>query len=186
MLKKGNVYDGALEYMEKRYGEEFSYIGPWGSTGTPRDQHPILVSAKSLPGKEILVVIYSSGDEETYKDNFMDFYYETRTVEYLTEIANRFFDNPEVTVSIPRASSTEGISPSTGFDEYIIYKNHLIHADITADTIDESAAVDFLKELKERGLHYSLSIIKLSTNDSYSGRYLEGYKDVYFERRTIE
>ncbi len=46
MSKRVNVYDGALEYMEKRYGEEFTYVSSWGSTGTPENQHPILVSAK--------------------------------------------------------------------------------------------------------------------------------------------
>ncbi len=132
------------------------------------------------------MVIYNDGEGETYRDNFMDFYYEAQTREYLTETAGKYFDNPRIVVRIPRVPSAEGISPSTEFNEYITYKNNLVHAEITSETIDKEDAVDFLKELKDLGLRFSLSIKALSAGESYSGRYLEGYEEVYFERRKTE
>ena len=59
------TFDGALEYMEQRYGEKFTYVKTHGSFMS-YTHRGIMVSCESLPGKEIYVSIIRKDVEERY------------------------------------------------------------------------------------------------------------------------
>ena len=81
----------ALTYMEKKYGEKFSYIGPHGSTNGSKTSS-ILVSCESLPGKEILVTYTRlDGGGFEFHDNYMAYYFEDDVRDLLEETAEKIY-----------------------------------------------------------------------------------------------
>ncbi|CDX04957.1 Prokaryotic membrane lipoprotein lipid attachment site profile [Desulfitobacterium hafniense] len=181
--EKQNINDAALEYMEQKYGEKFEYVRPWGSSYTTPGRRQILVSCASLPNKEILVVISGDKKTESYSDNYMDLFYESQVSEYIKQVADKHFGNFAVEISIIRSPTAKGISPTTGFDEYILNENHIVDANIIIKTSDEETVREFLAELKKLGVHFSLGITITSTNERFTAQYFHDSKDVFLQRR---
>ena len=180
-----NINSAALGYMEQKYGEKFEYVGPWGSSYTTPGMRQILVSCASLPGKEILLVISGDGKSESYSDNYMDFFYESQTSDYIAKIADKHFNDFTVEVSIIRSPTADGVLPTTGFEDYIANENHVVDASITISDTNEDAVRGFLNELKELGVHFSLSITITSANEGYTAQYFNDSDNVLLERRTL-
>ena len=179
--KKGGVNAGALAYMEEKYGEPFEYVKAWASS-TPQKRQ-ILVSCESMPGKEVLVVIDIAGKVESYRDNYMDFYFELQTKDYLSQIANKYFEDFLVIVSVVRAPSGEGISLDTEFEEYIKSGNRPVSANIVIDDTNKDTMLEFLNELKILEIRFTISIDITSVNEGYTARYFQGYNEIYLVRR---
>ena len=109
----------ALTYMEKKYGEKFSYIGPTGSTNGG-DTSSILVSCSSLPGAEILVrFTRQSTGEFQFLDNFMAFYYQQDVCDLLKDIATEIYGKCKISYSVIRGPLPDYINKDTTFQEYI-------------------------------------------------------------------
>ena len=66
-----NTNDYALSYLSEKYGQTFSYLGPWGDSmsGT----RSFLASCEALPGQRILVQVENFRDEgsRTVRDNYL-------------------------------------------------------------------------------------------------------------------
>ena len=180
-----SVNDAALAHLAQKYGKTFDYIAPWGSSYSTPGMRQILVSCDALPDREILVVITDSGDDTSYSDNYMDFLYESETLRYIKQVADRFFDDASVAINIIRAPSADGISPTTAFQDYLLNKCQIIDAEIVADHSNEAAVRAFLAELIRMGVHFSLDIDIPSNNDCYTAQFFHGDSDLFLERRVL-
>ena len=177
------INNEALEYLKQKYNDEFEYVSPWGSSYTTPGMRQIIVECGSLPGKEILVVINGNGVSTVYRDNFMDFFYEARTSDFVKKAAQRFFDNFSVTINIIRAPSAVGVSPSTGFEDYILNKGQIIDAHIVVNKSNEKTLQEFLNDLVRLGVHFSFDVDIVSNNECYTAQFFYSDSEVFLERR---
>ena len=185
MGKPRSINDGVLAYMEHKYNDKLEYVSAWGSSFTSPGVRQILVSSDALQVKEILVVIKGEGKEETYRDNYMDWYFKTQTSEYISQVANKYFNESTVSISIAAAPSAEGITFETDFDEYIRNADRFTHANIDIEVADEDVVREFLDELKNLDFYFSFSIDVLSTNEGYTAQYFYGDDVIHINRRTL-
>lgn len=183
MNNQQNINDAALAYMGQKYGEKFEYISPWGSSYTTPGKRQILVSCGSLPGKEILIVIKDDGEAESYSDNYMDFYYEIQTSDYIKQVASNYFTDFTIEISIRRTPSSDGVSREMGFDDYIRDKNNFVSGNIDINDSDRETVQAFINELKELGVHFSFGIDIISVDEGYTAQYFNSDDDVYLNRR---
>ena len=180
-----NINSDATAHLEQKYGKNFEYLAPWGSSYTTPGMRQILVTSDSMPDREILVVVTDNDDSVSYRDNYMDFFYEAEILNYINQIADCHFKEHTVNINIIRTPSAEGISPATEFNDYILNKNQIIDAEIIADRSDDQAIRSFLADLIRRGVHFSLDIDIPSSNDCYTAQYFYGDHDVFLERRAL-
>lgn len=171
--------------MEQKYDEKFEYVKSWGSSYTTPGKRKILVSCDSLLGKEILVVINSNGKDESYSDNYMDFYYESQTSNYINQIARNYFEDFTVKINIASTPSSEGVSPKIEFNDYIHNENHFVSAHIDINNSDKDTVQKFLDELKRLGVHFSFGINILSTNEVCTAQYFNSDININFESSVL-
>ena len=186
-----DVNDGALEYMEQRYGEKFTYVRSHGSFMSYTDRG-IMVSCESLPGKEIYVSISKKDGEERYYDNYMEYYFARQVEDYIVGVAKNYFDDVSFEVSFSAVPIDPAIDLTTTFEEYILNRRSAIsgHMDIndSSEEIGESSEEivrEFLEELKELGVHFAFGINILSTKTGYITRYFRDSEDIYIRRREL-
>lgn len=182
--KRVNINDAALAYMEEKYGEEFEYVAPWGVGYIAPKSRQILVSCASLPDEQILVVVSGDGDSETYRDNYMDYYFEGKTREYISDIAGKYFTSHEVEVEISYAPAPEGITLDTSFDDYICDTGSITYASLDIPSTDEDTIIRFAEDLMERGVYFAFSITILDTNEGINVHFTDRSDGVALERRT--
>ena len=180
-----SINSDVLVHLEQKYGKKFEYLAPWGSSYTTPGMRQILVSCDSLPGREILIVITGTDDAVTYRDNYMDFLYESRTLDFIKQVADCYFKEYTIEINIIRTPSADGISPATVFSDYILNKDQIIDAEIVVDHSNEKTVRAFLADLIVRGVHFALDIDIPSNNDCYTAQFFYGDQDVFLERRAL-
>jgi len=172
----------AVKYMENKYGEKFESIRSTGSHLTPANQRRELVSCESLPGKNILVVITSEGGVDTYADNYMEYYFESQTADYLDQIACVYFDDATIRVQLSGIPKPDNVTLSTTFNDYITSSDHVLWAHLTVVSCDESDVRAFANALRLEGIHFWIRIKSLSETEGYLITYLNGDDDINIER----
>ena len=161
----------ALTYMEKKYGEKFSYIGPTGSTNGG-DTSSILVSCEAIPDAEILVTFtrLNTGNFQ-FHDNYMAFYYQQNVRDLLKKITQNIYGESKVSYSVFRAPLPDYLNKDTTFQEYIeadavpIYAVFVVGSGASIETKDEDIQKLCIK-LNENHL-YIEGQIYYASNDSY-------------------
>jgi hypothetical protein len=182
--KGRTINDGALEHLKEKYGEEFTYLKAWGSIKTAGVRQ-ILVSCESMPGKEILVVINNNDRPATYHDNYMDYFYEAQTREFIRDVAAGFFDGFSVTIRRIFSPSVRGITQDTVFDDYIRHDGNTIDSYIVVNDSDEDTIMAFYEELKVQGLHFYVRIDIPSAKKGFTGAYYHSSTDIMLTRRVL-
>lgn len=116
---KPSTNELALAYMEEKYGETFTYYGPWGDSMTGTRQ--ILVTCDSLPEQTIVVQIENFRDEgnSIYRDNFLAVKYRKETVEYFEKLANEYFDKTRVVYEVALGGQSVEMSAEAALEEYL-------------------------------------------------------------------
>ena len=176
--------DRALEYLEQKYGEKFEYDSTFG-TGTvfsTPDKRKIFVTCKSLPEKRILVAISGKGKKETYSDNYMEYFYEKKTADYLSKAAEEYLKDITVESNFPAFPSEEGIVPETSFEDYILLTTVSVIISVNDSDSDKDKVFEFVNALKRQGVHFELDIKIINTNEAYLAYYFKGYDDVNFSQ----
>ena len=178
-MKAQSHIPGALAHMEEKYGEKFEYVSAHGSSYTTPGYRQIMVSCESFPGEEILVVINEKEKKAKYSDNYMEYYFRPQVIEFVNEVASKYFDefnyknNPPMKIPV-----TYEVTPSTSFDEYIT-----IHGSFRIIESSEEIVIEFLNELISIGIHFSFSISVESINDGYIVSYYRNSTELYCKRR---
>ena len=177
-----SITDGALKYMEEKYGEKFEYIKAHGaymsmtSTG-------MMVSCESFPGKEIYVHIQLDGKERTYRDNYMEYYFAGQVNDLIVGIAKDYFDDVSFEVSILTTYSNVVMDLTTTFEEYLANSRYFISGHMDVGEATEETMREFAAELVRRGFHFSIGIDIPSANEGYSIYYFSEDKEFTFYRR---
>jgi hypothetical protein len=174
--------DGALAYMEEKYGEKFTFIKSEVGMSFSNTRY-VYVSCESLPGKEIVVtVVREKGNIETYRDKYMNVYFEDSVDEYISSIANNYFDEFTYRFAIMGTSVLTTYLGMT-FDEYLKKEPHYIFGRVKIEDTSEETVYEFVYELKRLGFHLSLTIDILSGNIQYVARYHRDYDDIEIIKR---
>ncbi|MCL2158150.1 MAG: hypothetical protein FWH48_01950 [Oscillospiraceae bacterium] len=177
-----DVNDGALEYMEQRYGEKFTYIKAHGSFMSYTDRG-IMVSCESFPGKEIYVSIVKDGDEEKYYDNYMEYYFAGQVEDYIVDIAKNYFDDVSFEMSISTFRASSKLNLMTTFEEYMDSRNYFVSGHMDVGETTEETMHEFAAELVRRKMYFSIGIDIPSINEAYSIYYYNENDEIEFYRR---
>ena len=180
---KYNVNEDVLAYLEQRYGEKFTYVKSTGP-GMSLTGRAILVSCESFPGEEIYVSITREGEEEVYRDNYMDYYFAGQVSEMIAGIAKDYFDDVSFKVTISDIQSSSAMDLTTTFEEYFTRENYFVRGNMDVGAASEETMREFAAELLRRGIQFSIGIDVPSVNEGYSIRYYnEEDEEIYFRRR---
>lgn len=109
-----NANDLALLHMQEKYGEEFTYLAPWGNSMTGTRE--FLASCKSLPGQPVLVRIENfKTANPIYSDNYWEEYFKDDTIDYFQRISSEVFGDAIIHYEPSRLSVTDMLVPGTDF-----------------------------------------------------------------------
>lgn len=108
----------ALNYMEEKYGETFTYAAPCGNSlsGT----RELLVTCNSFPDRQILVQIENfKSDNRIYRDNYLAVKYESETLEFFRSCASDFYEKCNVFYEAPTQVQSEKLTAESNFDAFL-------------------------------------------------------------------
>ena len=175
---KDNVYT----YMEKKYGEKFTYVRAAGPSMSFTSSGVIL-SCESMPGRDIYALTVKDGKTKKYYDNYMDHYFAGQVEEYIDDIAKDYFDDAKFTTSITEIQSKATMDLTTTFDVYIFYEKRFLIGHIDIGESDEEAMREFANELVRRGFHFFININVPSVDEGYLALYTSSNEELKFRRR---
>ena len=110
------------EYLENKYGEEFTYLEQYEHDSTTRSSAKWYFSSESFPDKKILITATLGREEGTviYHDNYLSYYYEDQTFEALSEAVKEVYGDCRVTTPVNYKDVLPAeYSKNTSFSEYI-------------------------------------------------------------------
>ena len=112
-----NINDRALLHMQEKYGEEFTYLSPWGNRMTGNRE--FLASCNSLPGQPVLVRIENyKSDTPVFGDNYWTEYFKQETIDYFQEVANEVFSESIIHYQTNKSNVTDALGVGTVFEDY--------------------------------------------------------------------
>ena len=176
-----DINEGALEYMEQRYGETFKFVGAHGLFYS-KNSRSIMVSCASFPGKEIRVDIIKDGKNEKYRDNYMRYYFADQVNEFILNIAKEYFDDVTFRISIFASTIDSSIDFETTFEEYI-HNKYSVYGHMEIGESNEDTIREFADELVRRGIKFTIGINIPSTGEGYDIQYLNDFDEIDFYRR---
>jgi hypothetical protein len=109
----------AIAHLEEKYGVEFEYVSPWGSTYAQGGVTKMVVVSESLPGEEIMVSVIPEGDGYIVRDNYLAVKYKEETRLFLLEKAEEIFGEAKVFYELSNSTNCETLSATLTFEEFI-------------------------------------------------------------------
>ena len=109
----------ALAYLENKYGEPFTHVGPWGNSMTGTRE--FLVSCNSLPGENIVVQVENFRDAENmiYRDNYLAVKYKEDTMAFFRDCAAKYFENCRVVYEVSSQCQSADLPASADLSAYL-------------------------------------------------------------------
>jgi len=112
-----SAYDKMLNYMNKKYDDEFTFKSPFGG-GAGADTKQMIVSSKKYPEYDIWVEY--SYEDETFNDNYIDWKYKTMLEEYLKGgLENKLNATVNVKCEVSTSGSYASYNGDVAFEEYL-------------------------------------------------------------------
>lgn len=111
--------DDCLEYMNNKYGEEFTFVEENPQRQATYRSLEILVKTDSYPGKKILVVEETGSDYKKFHDNYVAVKYEQQTADLLNDIASQVYGECRVIYTVYNNFLPDSFDGTTTFSEYI-------------------------------------------------------------------
>lgn len=128
-FSNSSINDVAIEHMEQKYEEPFSYAGAAGNSlsGT----HQLYVRSYNLTDKRIMVKIddYRSKDR-TFRDNYLMVKYEPDLRESLLAAAKAEFPDVELFLSVADVTPQADFPPDATMEEVLQDQNSYVYATI--------------------------------------------------------
>ena len=185
----GGLRGEMIEYMEDKYGEEFTFIdSTGGSLGSSEKQ--ILVSSDRFPGEEILVSHYDDGisDNGTFCDNYMAFEYEDAVLSGFEAAASAVYGNCTVIYEPVAMPLDPDVGPDTSLAEYMSDPASNLSAEIFVSDQqagDRDAMLEsFRGQLQARGLCPGVTLLFVSP-DELPGISIENHTDYLREEGLV-
>jgi hypothetical protein len=164
-----------LAHLQEKYGEEFIYVGPWGTTFSPGKQ--MIVATADKPERHIIVD--AADDGSIVRDNYLAMKFENETRAVFTEIAARVFGEVRLFYTPPTASQSIDISPDASLELFladteawhpvlvVVSKNHFVSKEQAQEAAQQYAAT---------GGYFFLTVLVVE-NDAYENDELEQFND---------
>ena len=122
-----NINDIALDHMEQKYGEPFTYGAPWGISKL--GAHELLVTCESLPDQMVFVEIENYRDDNRiFRDNFLAVKYRDEVNSFLHEQASIMFGDVNVFYEVAMQSLSPDLPANATFNEYFTDTSGFISA----------------------------------------------------------
>ena len=116
---KQGVTEAALSYMSQRYGEEFVYAGPWGTSYANESVKQMLVRpAGQEDGPQILVRAAAGEEGYTFRDNYLAVRYAGQMQETLQAAAEQAFAEAVVFYQVSYTTLSPDLPADASFEVY--------------------------------------------------------------------
>ena len=158
----------AKEYLEERYGETFTYIGPWDQGF--RSEKSMRYACDAIPGSTVLVVMdkRKEGGYDIY-DNYLAWKYDAAVKDKVGMLAAAEFGAASVLSTVPNRVQKKEIPADATFEEYLSLAD--VPLSLTVEVPDKAftdlepvrrlaAAIDAL------GPDYQMSVVSLGAQIS--------------------
>lgn len=144
--KAEEAADECIEFMEDNYDDEFSLYDMYYYPKEP-DKYEFLLDSEKFPDVNVTVG-YQDG---VYRDNYIGFYYEEQTKEYIYDVLEGCFGKGNVYVdyTAPYDHFYESPTDDVDFDEYIseMYgKSYMAVVSMDCEEIDQEEVEDILQQ----------------------------------------
>lgn len=116
-LLRGNVTEAGLDYLEQRYGQEFTYSAPWGVGYTNLSVKQFLARPAGEQ-EDVLVRAVYEDQGYTFQDNYLAVKYESQMRETLQDMADSAFEHAVVFYNVSYTVLSEDLPPDASFEEY--------------------------------------------------------------------
>lgn len=117
MGKKG-VNEAALAQMERKYGEKFTYAGPYGDSMSGTRQ--FMASCASLDGLVLVEAENFRKGPVTYRDNYLAVRYRAETETFLRGCAEAEFGEAKVTYEVRPLALSEDLPANADLEQYLM------------------------------------------------------------------
>ena len=112
-----NINEVALERMELKYGEKFTYEGPFGDSMSGTRQ--FLASCASLDELVLVEVENFRKGSAVYRDNYLAVRYREETEAFLRQCAEKEFGEVKISYIVRRVALSENLAADATFEEYL-------------------------------------------------------------------
>lgn len=109
--------DLAIQYMEEKYGESFTYASAWGNS--LYGNHELLVSCDSLPELVLVEIEDYRSEDRVFRDNYLAVKYADQTQQFIQDSANAVFGYAKVHYHVTRTGLSETLPTNVSFEEYL-------------------------------------------------------------------
>ena len=178
-----SIKESALEYMEQKYGEEFTYIDTlYSGSNFDIRLKGITVSCDTFPDKEIFVSIRQGDKVLEYGDNYMDYYFAPQVEDYILGIAKNYFEDIVFELKILDSHATNVLDLTSTFEEYISRERYLVWGFMEIGASDEKTMRKFATDLVKFGFRFSIDIDIFFINERYNITYFNYDDEINFRR----
>ena len=139
MNKKLSAEEKAVEYMEKKYEEEFQFTG-WKKTAFGSNSKSAGMQSDSLPGKNIRVDIRETEEGNTiYSDNYMAYRLEEELSEKIEEVTGTVYSRYKIVLRISASEFPANMGPGEDATDILRDKGTLLSALIFIEEDEQRA-----------------------------------------------
>lgn len=121
ILEAGNtqtINQQALDYMEEKYGETFTYSAPYGSSTSGTRE--FLATCGSLPGKQVYVRVENfRSNDRVFRDNFLAVKYQDATISFLRDSFRAHYSDVNIFYEPTRQPQSDALPVDAGFEEFL-------------------------------------------------------------------
>jgi len=162
MEKQQDFKTIALNYMEEKYGETFSYVSPWGSSSEQHGTKKIMVQCGSLPG-DILVQGIPDGDGYIFSDNYLAVKYRQEMSNAIQSVADGVFDASRVFYEVQTQTLSADLPADASFDAYSRDAQTRAFAAVAVpeSAFDQSLLERFAGDLHDTGIRATIRFLSL-------------------------
>lgn len=116
-MSKKDINETALEQMERKYKEKFTYEGPYGDSmsGTRK----LLASCASLDGLVLIEVENYRNESVVYRDNYLAVRYQEETEAFLRQCAEEEFSAVKISYKVRQIVLSKDLAADATFEEYL-------------------------------------------------------------------
>ncbi len=173
--KESNVIPNCIEYLNSKYDDTFTYIGPIDDFQPTRSSCEIYVNSLKFPDEEIYVRIdYEKDKSFSYHDNYLQYKYKNDILALLSELAMSIYGECRVaSIILPNSADRSDIfDGKTSFSDFIGSKYSFLYLRIYlppgCDRTDKELKFKEIGELlSEKQICCELEIRYTKDEDTY-------------------
>lgn len=135
-IGRKDLQNELIEYMKEKYGEDFSYVSPYGGK-IGDSSRTIIVNSEIFPGKKILVCkIKNENGKDFYQDNYMAYVLHDAAKEKIRNIMECVYNSAVLVFPVPLEVLPDADDCSYTLDEYLSSADSMINLNILIGTED--------------------------------------------------